>query len=127
MKFGFIAAALLLSLNAPSFADDATQAPPAANAPSEGHHHHHHMKKVFEACAKANGITLPAHGSGDSLSSGDRATLHACVKEFRENVHTCLQNAGISKPVPGTKPSDADIAAFKQCGASALAKIKGSN
>jgi hypothetical protein len=119
-----ISAALLFSVSAPVFADSSSSS--GATAPQvKHHHHHHHMKKVFQACAKANGITFPAKGSGESLSSGDKSTLQACVKEFRQSVQTCAQNAGLSKPQPGVKPSAADKAAFKQCRTQALAGISG--
>lgn len=81
------------------------------------------MKKVFEACAQANGITLSVKGSGGTLSSADHTALQACVKEYRESVHACVKSAGISKPQPGQKPSAADKAAFKQCGEQALSQI----
>jgi len=116
-----LVAGLLLSLSAPTFADNGAS---GEGAPAGKHHRHwKEMKKVFEACAQANGITLPAKGSGEKLSSADRTTVQACVKEFRENVHSCIQSAGISKPEPGQKPSDADKAAFKKCGEQAFTQI----
>jgi hypothetical protein len=116
-----VVAGLLLSSSAPTFADNAVS---EAGVPAGTHHRHwKEMKKVFEACAQANGITLPAKGSGEKLSSADHTTIHACVKEFRENVHSCIQSAGISKPQAGQPPSDADKAAFKKCGEQALAQI----
>jgi hypothetical protein len=118
---------LLLSLSAPTFADNSASgdgAPAGASqGPGKKHHHWKKMKKVFEACAQANGITLPAKGSGEKLSSADRTTVQACVKEFRESVRSCVQSAGISKPQPGQKPSAADKAAFKQCGEQAFSQI----
>jgi len=119
---------LLLSLSAPTFADNSAspsasgEGAPAGASQGPGKEHHPHWK-VFEACAQANGITLPAKGSGGKLSAADHTTVQACVKEFRENVHSCIQSAGISKPQPGQKPSDADKAAFNKCGEQALSQI----
>ncbi len=117
-----LAVALVLVVGgASSFADTSTGAAPS---PTPGKHHRHHgMRKVIQACAKANDITLPAKGSGDTLSTGDRTALHACVQEFRTNIRSCVEKAGITRPAPGTPPSAADKAAFMQCRTEALSQI----
>lgn len=93
----------------------------------DGKHHHKHMKEVVQACAKAKGVTLPAEGSGDKLSSDDRTKIHACVKEFHDSFKTCASNAGLPKPAPGQWPKldDSQKAALKQCKTQALAQIVG--
>ena len=119
------AVAVLLSIGATSFAADNSSPTDGGDGTHQKRHGHFHkeMKKVFESCAKANGVTLPAKGSGDQLNSGDRTAVRACMKQVHETMHTCLQNAGVSRPARGQKPSDATKAAFKSCQASAVASI----
>lgn len=126
--------ALLLSVGTMAFADNSTSGSGSSSGVTQGtgsrhkgRHHWKEMKEVREACAQANGITLPTKGSGVQLSSADRTTLRACVTEFRQNVQTCLQNAGVSKPQPGQQPSAADKAAISGCRTQALSEITGSS
>jgi hypothetical protein len=116
---------VIVAISGSAFADTSVLSGAPAPAPQNQWHHRHHkeMKQVFEACAKANDIALPAKGSGDTLSTGDRTALHACVKQFHDNMRSCIQKAGVSQPVPGTPPSAADKAAFKQCRVESLAEI----
>ncbi len=97
---------MLLSLSAPTFADDSTSASPGSPAVGQKHHRHwREMKKVFQECAAANDITLPAKGSGEKLSSADRTAIKACVKEYHETLRSCLQSSNVEKPQPGQPPT----------------------
>jgi hypothetical protein len=123
--WGSLLVTVMVAFSGSAFADTSALSGAPSPAPGNPWHQRHRqeMKQVFEACAKANDITLPAKGSGDTLSTGDRTALHACVKQFHDNMRSCIQKAGVSKPVPGTPPSAADKAAFQQCRVESLGEI----
>jgi hypothetical protein len=122
-----VAMALSLACGASGFADSTSGS--ASGTPSgtatPGQHRHHHMKAVIQACAAADGITLPAKGSGEKLSTADKATMHSCVATFKQNMQSCAQAAGVPKPAPGEWSSlTADQkSTLKQCKTQALAKV----
>jgi hypothetical protein len=53
-----------------------------------------------------------------------RTAVHACVKQFHENVQACLMKQGVKPPTPGQKPTDSDIAVMKKCGDDSMRAIK---
>lgn len=121
---------LLLSLSAMASADDTTSGSTSSTTGvTQGtggnhkwrHKHWEQGKEVRQACAAANGFTLPP--KGQRLDPADKTALQACVQTFKQNLQTCTQNAGLSKPQPGEKPSAENIAAFKQCRTTALSEI----
>lgn len=127
IKKSFTAAiAVALLVGAYAYADTSStdsSSPSTTSSSTAPKHHHHHMRKAFKACAAADGITLPAKGSGQTLSSSDKSEIHSCMQEFHQNMSSCLQDAGVEKPAQGQKPSAAQKAAFKQCETQSIAKI----
>lgn len=69
-------------------------------------------RKVIAACKKLN----------DS-----RPAVHACVKQFHENVKACMENAGVKQHAPGEKISDFDVAALKKCHDDTMATMSKKN
>jgi hypothetical protein len=99
---------LLSVLCAAAFAADGVNDGASATQPR----HHFHDKAAFKACLSQAGITAGADGKVDwkNVSSGDKAELHQCMVEarqqFKQKLDACLESKGVKLPL--SRPLDAE-------------------
>jgi len=103
---GFLLAALVASVL------------PHSQAWASPQHHSKWDRKIALTCARVKNIVMP--NKNTQLNTEQLGALHACIKQYRSNLQTCMKNASVTM----NSLTKEQIPTLRKCEAQAVSQIK---